>query len=425
MITREAPPAGGGPHGAVGRALWWAYERAPGGCDALFQLGRRHVMPVLRHRVPVSRLSGPTAGGGPRATLVTTGSAMTLDLLVRRFFDGRPEVEPLGAVSLPRLPGVLERLAPTADLILACVPRAFAGWFGERYLRVPALAGARLPVGATVEAILVQAARTVRYDVRRALAKGYGWAFSRGQADFERFYDEFYRPSVRARFGPLAVVREREVLRRHFRHGGGLIWLHRDGRAVAGELVRGQGRRLRSLVAGVHPSWQDRSDPSPQFALNLATCDVAVRRGFSEVDFGGSVPSLRDGVLRSKRAWGAVVGPWEESHRDILVRWPAKSDQTVRQFLDATPLLFEGPSGLCAVAAVEPGRPTDVDAAADAGARLWRQYAPRGLRRLCLLGAADGPSRHAPDGRPAPDGPILLCPAGDAAAINRAAGATP
>jgi len=253
MITREAPPADAGPRGAAGRALWWAYERVPGGCDAFFHLGRRYVMPVLRHRVPVSRLSGSTADGGPRATLVTTGSAMTLDLLVRRFFDGRPKVEPIGAVSLARLLGVLERLAPTADLILACVPRAFAGWFGERYLRVPALVGARLPIGATNEATLAQATKTVRYDVRRALAKGYGWTCSRDQADFERFYDEFYRPSVRARFGPLAVVREREVLRRHFRHGGGLVWLHRDGRAAAGELVPG-------MAAGFAP-WSRASTP--------------------------------------------------------------------------------------------------------------------------------------------------------------------
>ena len=110
-----------------------------------------------------------------------------------------------------------------------------------------------------------------------------------------------------------------------------------------------------------------------------------------------------------------------ESHRDILVRWPAPCGHAVRRFLQATPLLFEGPDGLCALAAAEPGQPAD----AAAGGQLWRQLAPRGLRRLFLLGAAEAPSRHAPDGRPAPDGPILLWPAGNAAAINRAAGAAP
>ena len=78
-------------------------------------------------------------------TVITTGSAMTLDALVNRFFCEPPRVESLPSVSLARLPAALEQLAPTADLMLACVPRAFVGWFGHRYLRIPALVGARLP----------------------------------------------------------------------------------------------------------------------------------------------------------------------------------------------------------------------------------------------------------------------------------------
>jgi hypothetical protein len=402
------------PSGVAGRAVWWAYEHLPGPADSLLRWGRRHVVPVLRHRLPVHRLTGPTAAGGLPAILVTTGSAMTLDALVGRFFAGPPEVEPLGSVSLPWLPGLLERLAPTADLVLACVPRAFVGQFGKSYLQVPALVGARLPIGATTELTLVQASATVRYDARRALARGYGWTFSREPADFERFYDEFYRPFVRARFGPLAVLGRREVLRREFRHGGGLIWLRHGGRPVAGELVRGRGRRLRALAKGVHPSWNRAAEPSPQFTLNLAACDVAARQGYAEVDLGGSVPSLRDGVLRSKLAWGAVLGSWEESHRDILVRWRGSFGPGLRRFLHAAPLLFEAADGLCAVAAVEPGQPAD----AGAGRELWRRLAPRGLRRLHGLGA----TRRAgctPDGRPAPAGPIQLCPLVDAAALYR------
>jgi hypothetical protein len=400
--------------GVAGRAAWWAYERLPGPADNLLRWGRRHVVPTLRHRLPVRRLTGPTAAGGPRATLVTTGSAMTLDILVGRFFAGQPEVETLGAVSLLRLPALLDRLAPRADLVLACVPRAFAGWFGERYLRVPALVGARLPVGATVGATLAQATKTVRYDARRALASGYGWTFSRAPADFERFYDEFHCPFVRARFGPLAVLGRREVLRRHFRHGGGVIWLHHDGRPVAGELVREHGHRLRAVAKGVHPAWAGAAEPSPRFALDLAVCDVAARQGCAEVDLGGSVPSLRDGVLRSKRAWGALLEPWEESHRDVLVRWRGSFGPGLRRFLHAAPLLFEAADGLCGVAAVEPGRPAD----AGAGRELWRRLAPRGLRRLHVLGATER-AGFTPDGRPAPDGPMRLGPVVDAAALDR------
>ena len=135
----------------IERALWWAYERAPGDLDTLFQLGRRYATPLVRHRLELCRLTGATGASGRTVTVLTAGAAMTLDFLVKRVFAGAPTVERLGRVSLARLPDALERLGAPTDLTLACVPRALAGWFGQHYLRVPALVTFRQAVGGTLE----------------------------------------------------------------------------------------------------------------------------------------------------------------------------------------------------------------------------------------------------------------------------------
>ena len=173
------PAAAIEPTRGVERAFWWAYEHAPEGMDALFHLGRRYVLPMLRHRLPVRRLTGATTSGHPSVSMITTGAAMTLDVLVNRFFCEPPRVEFLEPVPLARLPAVLEQLAPTTDLMLACVPRAFVGWFGPSYLRIPALVGARLPLGDTLATTLAHATRDRTLDVRRVLAADYHWTFSR------------------------------------------------------------------------------------------------------------------------------------------------------------------------------------------------------------------------------------------------------
>jgi hypothetical protein len=413
---RTGQLSGGEPSAMARRALWRAYERAPAGLDGLVHLGRRYVLPLLRWRLPVHRLSGQSPADGPPATLVTVGAAMALDALAARFFAGNPAVEPLGSVPLVRLPGVLDRLGADADLTLACVPRASARWFGGGYLHVPAFVGFRLPVGAGVEATLAGATRTVRNHARRAASAGYGWTFSRDPADLERFYRELYRPFVDARFGAGGLPRAAGAMRRDLRHGGRLIWLRHGGSTAAAALVRFDRRRLRTLAEAVHPAWWSRAQPGPQFVLKLAACDLAVQASLLEVDLGGTVPSLRDGVFRAKRAWGAVVGSWDETHQELLVRW-REPGPAVRRWLHAAPLLFRAQGGLSALAAADAGRSVDLGTALE----LWRQLAPRGLGRLYLLGAPAWGSCGT-DGRPTSAGPIWTCPAGDAAAINRAAG---
>lgn len=418
-MGRDRPPHP--PAQVMGRALSWAYERAPVAADGMLRVGRRYIVPIVRHRLPLRRLTGAAWPGGPPVTLVTAGAAMSLDYLVDRLFTGPPQLEPLGSVSLAMLPGALDRLAAAADLVLACVPSACAGWFGQNYLRVPALVDFRIPVAGDLATTLAAATQTVRRDGRRAAESGYSWATSRAPGDLERFLAEFHRPFVQELFGSRAVLRHPATLRRDFRHGGRILWVRQGGRLVAGALLRVRGHVLHTLIEGVHPTWRREVEPSPSFVVNLAACTLASRGALTDVDLGGAVPSLRDGVCRAKRAWGAMARPWEESHRDLLLRWH-EPGSAVQRLLHAAPLLFKAPSGgLCAVVAA-PSR--DADPWRE-GMRIWRQLAPRGVRRLFVIGTTGTPPGAAVDCA-TPDGPVWPCPGAVPVDINRlAASAAP
>ena len=394
------------PNGGATNALWWAYEHAPGVVDPLIRLGRRYVLPVVRGGVEIRRLTGATGPDARTAVVIAAGTSLTLDHLVECFFSGPTVIHALGRASLPRLPRRLDTMADACDLVVACVPRVWGGSFGRHFLRMPALIGAGLRAGPDLATTLAAASRTVRADARRVRDGGYDWVFASALTDFERFYDTLYLPFVGERFGALGRSRRRQELRREFRHGGGMIWVRHGGRPVAGSIVRIKGDALLVVAEAVEPSWLAGPRPGAQTALNLAACELAEQRGLTWIDLGGSLPSLRDGVLRNKRAWGAVFAPWRDSHRDILIRWGMPASPAVTSFLRAVAPVFTTSSGLAGLVADT--------AEGDAGA--WRRLGAPGIAPLFVIGGAGGrPGRAA--------GCVALGAGVDAAAVNLAASA--
>ena len=395
--------------GGLAAAGWWLYERAPARLDALLELGRRYLAPLLRPRLAVRhhRLEG-----SPGGSALSLGDGMTLSFLVQRL--GPAAVETRSGCGYPKAATVLREAMDEDDLVLAMVPRLLAGRLGRACLRVPGLVSLHLEVAPDLDATLVAATTTVRRDARRVLDAGFRWTLSDRSSDFERFYDDYYAPSVRIRFGDLGVVRERAMLHRQFRHGGHLIWLERDGRRVAATVVQVRRGVLHGLVAAADPLLQHEGRAGPQFAVKIAAMALARELGAHTIDLGGTVPSLRDGGMRAKRAFGAMVTPFADSHRELLLAWRADSFAS-RRLLHEAPLLFACGGGLSAVAAPPPGKIADAAAALE----LWRQLAPRGLQQLFLLGAP-AIVRLQPDGSPG-DGPIVLWPDDGAGPLAAAA----
>jgi hypothetical protein len=385
---------------AMHRLSMAAFERAPAGLDAVFQVGRRFVMPLLRPLLPVARLHGPDKWQRP-ASILVVGGQMTANLLAERMFAAGPACEKLGRVALPWA----GQLQGEADLVLATVPRGYAGLFGRTHLHAPSLVGFAIRVASTTAATLAHASETVRDEARVVPKAGYGWTLSTAGADFDRFFHDYYLPFVAARFGPHAIVREESVLRRHFRHGGAIVWLHRDGRTLCGELIRRQGSVLERLVQALAViEGRPKTQPSPQLAMGAAVLELAIGMGVTRIELGGAVPSLRDGVARVKRAWGAHAHQMDANHRTLLVAWP-RFGSASQAFLHVNPLIVLLDGRLVAVTAAAPGEAAEPALAR----RLWRQLVPAGVERLFLLGS-DRWAALGLDGRPEPSGKLVLCP---------------
>ena len=63
---------------------WRAYERAPASADALFHLGRRYAMPLLRYAVPLARVRGRAVADGEPGSMLLADPGPQLLYLQRR-----------------------------------------------------------------------------------------------------------------------------------------------------------------------------------------------------------------------------------------------------------------------------------------------------------------------------------------------------
>ena len=170
----------------------------------------------------------------------------------------------------------------------------------------------------------------------------------------------------------MARLRRKEELRREFRHGGEIVWSRLAGRIVGGGLVRVRGASLAFVAEGVAPA-TEAAPPGAQVALNVAACQLAIAGNLSTLDLGGAMPALRDGVVRAKRAWGAVFTRSLESHRDLLLSWRMPTHPAVMQLLGELAPVITTRRGLAAVTVAKP-----VD---------WRPAATSGIAPVLVLGA--------------------------------------
>jgi hypothetical protein len=197
--------------------------------------------------------------------------------------------------------------------------------------------------------------------------------------EFDRFYDRFHSPMVERRFGASGILQPRPVLRRRFRFGG-LLWIERQGRSIAGDVFETSNGSFNVLVHGEHAGLDPAETGLANRAAYVYGTEHARRLGCRVVNLGGSLPSLTNGVVRHKCAWGARITPRHETHVALLVGWKRPHPGVLRFLARHVPVIFDG-SHLAAVTALEdPG----TGGPRQAG-RLLRKLAARGLGPLIVV----------------------------------------
>jgi hypothetical protein len=153
---------------------------------------------------------------------------------------------------------------------------------------------------------------------------------------------------------------------------GALLWITCEGQKVAGVVLEFKNRRMILSALGAAGGDEGLMKKGVLAATYYFSMQHGRTQGCPTVDFGGTRPSLHDGLLRYKRKWGAVIDPKPLNPFDTLVWWPVLN-LSVAAMLKTTPLAFCDHGALSALQLdSEPPLPPEMT---------------RGLRRVCLVTA--------------------------------------
>jgi hypothetical protein len=330
-----------------------AYEHAPQPLVAAYQFTAPLRQVYKDWRVPVKLWRG-LIKDGRRASILIGGAGHSIDYMLGRFFTQPLHCETFGHIPLADLASTLRRRGASADMTIAQLPRLLSRWLGgDEYLHVPPWIGTRLLVPGHPEQFARRHKRLWN-DLRPARRNELRPRFSHETAEFDHFYHEMYLPYATRRFGAHAAVRPLRQLRRLFRQGGALMWIHQAEERIAGALVRQHDGCLDLLSLGLAGTGDDARRAGAIPAIYYFCLEYARSQGCALIDSGNCRPSPADGVTWFKRKWNIRLTPRTNVASDLLFRWE-RPNHAVRTFLSHTPLIIQQGRELSLVAAFDDG----------------------------------------------------------------------
>ncbi len=305
-------------------------------------------------RVPVVLMRGSTPPDGRPGTLLSVGHEPWIRYLSNRFFNSEPNREFLGTASFRELPDFIDRYRRNVDLTVVRVNRwSRRKLFHHQHLTVPEWVGMKLVVPKDLER-LIRSGKSIKSDMTLVRRYGYQPVVVSDAGEFDLFYHSVYTPFSRARYGELAFIQSYHDLRRRL-YSGGILWVQRENKRAAAILFELKSRTLDLFAAGTMNGDYALVREGALAALYYYFIKLAQELGCTTVNFKGTRPSLRDGLLRYKNKWGASLYDMTTCYYDLLVGWE-NPNQVVREFFNNTPLIFRENGRLSALVGSAPQR---------------------------------------------------------------------
>lgn len=194
------------------------------------------------------------------------------------------------------------------EIIAVRLGRPFASKFQKQdYLLLPNV-NFILNLEASLDNIIKRMSRRRRRDSKKIKTLNYSYTISRNNIeDLNFFYQRVYLPYARKRFEKSAYIKSYLESKVDYRVNGGIIFVKKDGKRVAGILFQVRGKTLYALSFGVYEGDQKYIKDSAGQATLFCLIKWAKRKGMKSLNYGTSMPFLADGIFIYKKEWGMFV----------------------------------------------------------------------------------------------------------------------
>ncbi len=311
-------------------------------------------------RVESWLLSGSERWSGAPLTVRYRGHGENLEYVKRLFFQPPVEATCLEDIPVWRIHQPTSQDA-SCDVVCCERPlpwsllpppppfRTYLCWV-KQHIEIPA----------TREELLGSLRRRTRMEAERLIRK-YGFtATLTPAASWSRmFYDEFYLPTVRSRFGEEGQIVDFDFFERRCRDAR-LLLVRQQERIMGGLLLHGQGATLIDGWTGLRMRGDAPEVAGVSDVLDYCTQEIAYREGFDLLDMGTSRAALSDGALRYKQRWGGRLSAGRIPKGTLSLAFP-RGGPAVASWIENAGLIGRHGGRLVVCMRGPDGAPADVD----------------------------------------------------------------
>ena len=178
-----------------------------------------------------------------------------------------------------------------------------------------------------------------RKDIRKLESYDYSCLIcADSDEEFDHFYWKMYVPYAEKRFGKAAYIKTYLESRALYTSKGGIVFVKKQKKPVAGILFRVVGKTVFALFYGARGGdIRFGNDLSGQAAL-LHLIKWGKMKGLESLDFGTCGPFLRDGLFIYKKEWGMNIE--EQVRQPVCALHLSHLSESSQLFLAQNPFII-------------------------------------------------------------------------------------
>ena len=235
------------------------------------------------------------------------------------------------------------------SFFIADVPDMFLTFLDVRnWFHIPLWIRGNINISGDINSI-IRKQSTLRSDLARIKKYDFVFDTTNEKSKFCDFYRDMYLPYITKRYRDTAWIEDYRMMKKEFSKCD-LILVKSKGETIAGGLIAHKSFKARLWCIGVNQGNPDHVKEGALGALNYFMIKYLKDKGFESVDFGGSRPFMKDGVLNRKKKWGMRIT--QKSDRCFIFKL-LQNTSGVKAFLINNPFIFSDDKGLVGAVFVE------------------------------------------------------------------------
>ena len=259
-------------------------------------------------KLPVWRLEGGIRQSGTPLKVTYIGQSKHKEYFKRMVFDGTPRETQEGLVHINRVQTAWERMSKEVNLIVIQMEQSQESLSKQGFFSIPCW----IEVIRTVSEDEKQLPRSknLKEDLRKIRKYGHTYEVVTDRGSFEDFYKNMYLPYTVMRYDKEAVPVTLKKMMEEWPNCE-LLKVKRNDETVAGLVILYGKNDARSWKIGVRDGKQHFAKQGAVAAAYFFEAKYLAKKGWKEVNMGGTRSFLQDGQYLFKKKWGIRLGrPW-------------------------------------------------------------------------------------------------------------------